>query len=542
LAGDPVVVPPCCHLSRRQLLRWAAVVAASPLLGALDDPERAYAATGPAVGLNLELVTLTETSAILTWYTGDPTRLDDVHRPTPVPADTEVLLGTSPSNLRQAFHDAKPTPYHYVELTGLEPGQTYYYVARSNGLAAVPSIATESDAISTTLLDALPAVAFTFTTPQPPPGRLLFAIALCNDMHLGETVAGLAKTVNGIEIPPGIRQSPGLPPYSEVMASALGPEARARGANVIVANGDVTSEAAGADAIDAKRYLDVFGAQHRDYFVTRGNHDRPHTGPKSATCRAVPGAPGYHDCFREEFFPTDRTWWAAERFGLRLVGLDTYDKIGNGADGGVMSAEQLAFVREQLASEPDRPTLVAGHHPVTLESTVDNLEPVINDLNTSQSTQLEQLYGRTPGVFLHHAGHTHRNKRTLSLNAPHVVFQEVSAVKEYPGGFHLLRVFSGGFALNFYKFRAPLAQEWAERSRQQYVGGVSLYTLGTPGDRNYVAARDFSGLTSADALPAPAIPERVLPVTGQRPHLELPAAALAAVAAERWLRRRRSAR
>ena len=31
--------------------------------------------------------------------------------------------------------------------------------------------------------------------------------------------------------------------------------------------------------------------------------------------------------------------------------------------------------------------------------------------------------------------------------------QEVGAVKEYPGGFTLLRIHSGGYALNFYKTR-----------------------------------------------------------------------------------------
>ena len=111
-----------------------------------------------------------------------------------------------------------------------------------------------------------------------------------------------------------------------------------------------------------------------------------------------------------------------------------------------------------------------GHHPVSLEASLTTTEPIIFDLDPQQAMQLEALYAATPGVFLHHAGHTHRNKRTLSTTATDVVFQEVAAVKEYPGGFHLLRVFTGGYALNFYKFRDTLAQEWSERSRQEYGG------------------------------------------------------------------------
>src|SRR4051794_9832490 len=118
----------CCFLTRRQLLQWAAVVAATPILSSLSDQERAYGLTGAAqagvaLPVNLELVTLTETSAVLTWFTGDPTRPDDMGRLAPAPTDTEVLLGTSPADLHQAYHDATPTPYHYVELTGLEPGR-----------------------------------------------------------------------------------------------------------------------------------------------------------------------------------------------------------------------------------------------------------------------------------------------------------------------------------------------------------------------------------------------------------------------------------
>ena len=69
------------------------------------------------------------------------------------------------------------------------------------------------------------------------------------------------------------------------------------------------------------------------------------------------------------------------------------------------------------------------------------------DLARPDAARLEALYARTPGVFLHHAGHTHRNKRTIAPGAPGVVFQEVAATKEYPGGLMLLRLHTGGYAL-----------------------------------------------------------------------------------------------
>jgi hypothetical protein len=483
------------------------------------DPERAYAQTAGATALpiNLELVTVTETSMVVTWFTGDPTQVDSMGRLAPVPADTELLLGTSPSSLATVFHESAPTPYHYVEITGLQPEQTYFFIARSGGLPAVP-------ATTFVVTRQLP---YAFTTPAPPPGRFLFAIALSNDMHIGETVAGLATTQAGVGLPPGVSQVDGRPPYPEVMAAALASEPRARGANLLLVDGDVTSDARPAEISTAKAFLDRFGAYRTDYFVTRGNHDRHHEGSP--------------DTFASTFFPAAPTWYALEAFGLRVLGLDTYDKIGSGGDNGVLGDAQWAHVREELARDKDRPTLVLGHHPVTTEATLTTVPPVTFDMDRAQAAQLEQLYAATPGVFLHHSGHTHRNKRTSSSTAPRVVFQESGAVKEYPGGYTMLRVFSGGYALNFYKFKSPLALEWSERSRPEYLGQAPLYYFGSAVDRNSVVMRDFSGLAAApvavprtSASPAGPATERArvqsdeLAATGGTP---IPVAAALATAA-----------
>ncbi len=498
----------CCHLSRREILAWGATVAASPFLSGLADPERAYGLTRQAVAsgftaYNLELVTLTETTAIVTWVTGDPTRPDALGRPAPVPTDTSVLLGTSAGTLREVASAATRTPYHYAEITGLEPGQTYFFVARSDGVAATPSAFAFGGPFGTSTLGAGPSGPFSFVTPQPPRGNFLFSVVLCNDLHLGETVAGLATSQQGFDIPPGIRQRDGEPPYPEVMARALADEARARGGHILLAAGDVTGEASTMETTAAKSFLDRFGSLGSDYLVARGNHDRPHTGDKSGSCRPVPSPPGYHDCFADAFFPTGPTWFSNEIGGLRIIGLDTYDKIGNGGDNGIMSAPQFGFVRDTLAAAPEQPTIVFGHHPVTLESSSTTVVPVIFDLDQTQARELEALYAASPGVFLHHAAHTHRNKLTVSAGAPNVVFQEVAAVKEYPGGFHLLRVHSGGYALNFYKFRSPMAQEWSERSRPEYAGTSPSYVFGNARDRNSVTNVDLSGLTA----PAATVPE-----------------------------------
>lgn len=496
-----------CHPTRRQALSWAALVAATPLVPSALEPGRAYGA-GPAVPMELELVTLTETSVILTWYTGDPTKPDGLGRLAPLPADTEVLMGTNPSNLKQVFHRSTQTPYHYAEIHGLEPGQTYFYVAQSGGVPAAPAKAFVGNPVGTSGPSTLQSLPFVFTTPQPPPGRYLFSIALCNDLHFGETTAGLVTSSAG-GLPPGFQQEPGLPPYPEVMAQALVNDTVARGADYLVAAGDLTAEAKPVDVARAKAVLTRFGVLGEDWFVARGNHDRSHAGADYRACSGGLGQDA-HDCFKDEFYPGQPGWFTHEVNGLRLLGLDTYDKAGNGGDNGSLSAAQWDFVEKTLTRSPEQPTLVFGHHPVSVEATATSLPPLAFDLDIQQGRRLEALYAKAPGVFLHHSGHTHRNRRTSSGG---VVFQEVSAVKEYPGGFTLVRVHEGGYAMNFYKTRSDLARQWSERTRQEDFSLVPYYVLGTIGDRNSVVARDLSGLRpvrgpGSSAPPPPTHPRR----------------------------------
>jgi Icc protein len=188
---------PGCDFTRRDLLRWSAVAAAAPAATgfALDGVAAAATAQGDTSPANLELVTLTEDRAIVTWYTGYTGTDDGLGRMVPAPADGEVRWGTHPDRLnRVAAGLSEHTPYHYVELTGLEPGQTYYYQARSKGKPVPPTPFTliSGNAVGTSTFGLGSTGPYSFTTPQPPPGRFLFSIALCNDLHMGERRPGLS--------------------------------------------------------------------------------------------------------------------------------------------------------------------------------------------------------------------------------------------------------------------------------------------------------------------------------------------------------------
>ncbi|GII29122.1 hypothetical protein Pmi06nite_25640 [Planotetraspora mira] len=464
-----------------------------PLAGM--GPARAYASAKPTdvMPVNLELVTLTEDRAVITWYTGVPGTDDGLGRMVPAPADGEVVYGTHPSRLNRVAGGIRShTPYHHVELTDLEPGQTYYYQARSNGKLASPMEFTliAGNAVGTSDYGRGTNGPFSFTTPQPPPGRFLFSIVLCNDLHMGETQAGL---VGGQPQYIGISQVPGLPPYPEVMLESMVDDVARLDPTYLLAAGDISAEAVPADLNRSRQLLTRFGRYREDYFVTRGNHDRAHSGDAYATCRV--GRWQGNDCFQDAYFPQDElTYFSKDLSGLHVIGLDTYDKPGNGGDAGGMSPEQMSWFQADLAAHRDQPTVVFGHHPLVMTDSPFPITPG-SSLDAAQAASVLGAYAKTPGVFLHHAGHTHRNHRTVSPAAPGVTLQEVAAVKEYPGGFSLLRLHTEGYALNFYKCRSELARAWSERSRQEILGYWPQFALGNHvSDRNSVAKRDLSGL------------------------------------------------
>jgi hypothetical protein len=524
----------CCSVNRRQILRMAAVGAAAGVMipgtgvsSASASAAAASARAARAAGVfpqDLELVTVTDTGFTLTWYTASAPAPSVPYQPSqePVPVATDgvVRFGTSPDRLDRVVRethssaDGSETAYHRVEVTGLRPGTTYYYQAFSAGVQVparmVPQLTypaggvvippNPTDAQLLQILGELlssgvvySAAPGSITTLVPPRGRRLFTVALANDLHVGETVSGLATST----FPPGFEQAPGLPPYPVVMSEAMTREAAQYGAHALLVAGDLSSAALPTELFDSKQLLDGFGRLELDgrlrpgsYVVARGNHDQPKTGSAYDACLAV-GSSGYYDCVPAVYDLPQGTLSHTELAGMRFIGLDTSTlNLPSGAIGDA----QFEQLTEILAGDPEQPTLVFGHHPVTDASALSTISGPGFDLDRADAARLEALYAATPGVFLHHSGHTHRNQRTSSPVATGVEFLEVAATKEYPGGFALVHVYEGGYMVNFHKNSSALARQWGQVSSGEYLGLYPAYTLGTTQDRNHVVARDFPGL------------------------------------------------
>ena len=486
----------CCRPSRRQALLWGSLAAAAPLAAAGEATPAAAASSGILV-TDVEVVTVTDTSVVITWFTGSATATDRYGFPAPVAADTELQLGSIdpatltlvPGSLKTVLRDETPTAYHYAEVSGLEPGTTYGYVARSAGQAAQQT-SMQFPVGAGGSLD-FPGV---FTTLATPPGRYLFTLALSNDLHLGETESGIIEN----NWPPFFQQDPGLPPYPAVMLDAMLGDLRRpdRGADRLLVAGDLTANALPAEVAQVRQMLDGWGRLEADYFVARGNHDRSRVGTAYESCTAVPAAPDHHDCWGDAFPYPLQQLQVHEVGGLRLIGLDT-TTLDNA--GGTMDPGQLGALADVLRQDRDRPTLLFGHHPVTYESAATTNAGPAFDIDRPTAIALQRLYARAPGVFFHHCGHTHRNKRTFLLDedqspVPSVEFLEVGATKEYPGGYSLLRLYTGGYLVSYYKNRTGLARAWGQRTRHEYYTLYPHYMLGTIADRNHTVTADLSGL------------------------------------------------
>lgn len=209
-----------------------------------------------------------------------------------------------------------------------------------------------------------------------------------------------------------------------------------RQADLLIVAGDLTASALPAETARLRQLLDGWGKLQSDYFVARGNHDRSRVGAAYQSCAAVPRAPDHHDCWGDTFPYPLQQLQTYEVGGLRLIGLDTTTLDD---PGGTMSAGQLSALADTLKSDSQRPTLIFGHHPVTYEAAVTTAAGPSFVIDRPSALALQGLYAGAPGVFLHHSGHTHRNKRSFFTDdnqspIDSVEFLEVSAAKEYPGG------------------------------------------------------------------------------------------------------------
>ena len=433
-------------------------------LGAVElaNPLRSESAPTTLV-CNAELASVADDSAVVTWVTNK----------------------TAPSNVEcwgldgsDCSASSDPGINHAVEIAGLAPGTIYYYRIATDALPALPTL--QSPGIFRTL---------------DRPGEYLYSFASLNDMHVGETVSGQLTSVGGNPVPPSFAQAD--PPYWKVMNEGAVAGIQSRGVAFTIVKGDVTSD--GTQTAAAASMLSPLS----NVFAIRGNHDKSLPAFLAGVYdpRGNPSITSVNDHSTEADPHLDFSFAAPAGGGeLFFVALDSWDndmplppsaplQPPGAVGGGRFTADQLAWLDQELGR--GKHTFVYLHHPVSEIASVTAVPPVIFTVRQPDAALFLQKIAAHPNVVGVLSGHTHRNWITPSLLAPGVPFVETAASKEYPGGYTIYKVFTGGYVQTFYKCTTADCLAWSEKTRGEYFDLYPIYTSMT-GARNGCFSYEFA--------------------------------------------------
>ena len=292
------------------------------------------------------------------------------------------------------------------------------------------------------------------TLPRPE-GELLCRFATVNDVHFGETVAGI---IDGNDSG-AIRPEPGEAPYPETMSAGAIEEIARIDPAVVLAKGDLTS----SESTDHEertrefdRFVELYGGAFGDRLLyVRGNHESYHHAPFGR--------------------------FAVQRRDLPGVTLVMLDTSRDGYPNGAFGREQIEEL-DTIAAEADRPILVFGHHHVFQPGT-DVESDRFFWLLPESSRRLFEVVARRPGIRGYFAGHTHRNRKVSVADCGDVPFCEVASVKDYPGSWAEYRIYESGYSQVHWRISTPEALSWTRRSRGMYHGLYGAYAFGEIADR-----------------------------------------------------------
>lgn len=361
----------------------------------------------------------------------------------PAAAPEEPAIAELLASRGQIIVDPTPTMFHYLTVNGLQPGTTYCYQAMSGDEVGSPTLWSPGH----------------FTTLTPPPGEHLFTFATVNDMHVGEDVAGLI-VIGGIVLTPGFTWDDPNNPYWKFTNEAAVSGINTHNVDFTVAKGDVSSDFKEEEYLEVQRIL---GNLNQPYYIMRGNHDRVgYNGPD----------------YYKQVFGLNTTWYSWSHQGFHFVALDSV-KLDDGQPH--ISEEQFVFLEKDLAAHADNKTFVFLHHAITLEA-------FIWSIPLEDRSRFIAILERNPQVVGVFSGHSHRASLTHDLTLKEMIFSETPSTKEYPMGYCIYQVYSGGYIQNFHRSRCAECLEWNSMTRQEFFRLSPFFTFGTLADKNFVVS------------------------------------------------------
>jgi 3',5'-cyclic-AMP phosphodiesterase len=164
--------------------------------------------------------------------------------------------------------------------------------------------------------------------------------------------------------------------------------------DAVLVSGDLTHDGGQAEFRLARDLLARLGAPVR---VLPGNHD------DRALLREAFDLPGAGD---------EPINYSVDVGALRLV---VFDSVVPGQDPGRYDAEQLRWLDQELGTQPERPTLLAMHHP-PLATAVREWDGI--NLEPGQRQPLGEVVARHPQLRAISGGHLHRIAASTLAGCP----------------------------------------------------------------------------------------------------------------------------
>lgn len=135
-------------------------------------------------------------------------------------------------------------------------------------------------------------------------------------------------------------------------------------------------------------------------------------------------------------FGRSTRYFAQEQAGFLLISLDTVNEWG-GWDGSI-SAEQLAWLKDLLASNPGIPKLVFSHHPA---SAMENKYRPVGASERFGAAALIEVLESDPEVLVWLAGHDHRNKVHWIGKSGNLLHIETCSLIDWPQQGRFIEIF-----------------------------------------------------------------------------------------------------
>lgn len=205
--------------------------------------------------------------------------------------------------------------------------------------------------------------------------------------------------------------------------------------DLLLVTGDLVD--IGDDDASYERLKDALSDWPTPVAFCMGNHD-----DRAAFRKHFPGVPQASGFIQ----------YALEEYPLRILMVDT---LAEGRHGGGFCDARTAWLRERLAEQPDRPTLIALHHPPL----PTGLSWMTESLKAQWTQRLHEVVAAHSNVVAIVAGHLHRPIVTCwagttlvvcSSTAPQVALDLQSIDPDRPDGRPMIVADAPGYALHYW--------------------------------------------------------------------------------------------